>query len=849
MILFSTSTVIGGPGFPCAHFSDCLCNGDCINNVCVETCPDGPCTIGMCDIDLQACVNVPFGPDCDGDGTPDDCDDDDDNDGLLDVNDNCDCVPGQGDCDSNGIEDVCDITAGEGDCNRNGILDSCELASLDCNTNGQIDSCEVLLSHDQMTLRDGPLAYWRMNESSSTAVDLADRIAPLEFDRQDGTYVGTISVGQVGANQDAGEAVRLDGVDDFIDLDVKLFDELKIIKPAAVTFEAWIKNDHLNFDQALFVTLLENSIAGISMTIRTSTNTIKVGARSSPADLQALTAEAPYTTSGQWRHVVSIADFADGQIRIYLDGALEINQPVVFDKSFYEPGTDTSPGVYEDALGVNKKHDNLFFDGFLDEVAVYARELTADEILEHFHARTGVSHITLSLDVNTNSIPDVCDPDCNTNSIPDVWEVAAGTAPDCNANWVPDDCDVAIATSSDTNSNSIPDECDLSVYESMGVGFVIRVVTEDGQSLTNVSPISGGTVSVVVQGGLVNPAETDGLALWSTSLLNLGTFTPTFSMCDTNSVSLIRPPEMKSFDRNDGITNAPGPDPLNPSKQTGYVGTCNSGGFGLIQVGGSQNVIGPVQGLTYPVGTLTPQFANNAQFVDLLEGTISVPGGFHFGETIVVTLDQPRASAVVDVSAGPPYLVDPVSVGVVGSLTIVVGADTVAPQILAAQSVSMHVGTNHAIDVFAGSTECRSGDPESISVTFDENIFPIDGDLADNDDVLLSSGTVTGQSIFRDTITIEVSGVTDAACLDVTFPGLQDISGNSVTASLGIRILAGDVDDDSGVDGDDETAASLHSGQKNSASIFRNDVNLDGIVDGFDVTIVQGAAGKTVTCP
>ncbi|HVP12101.1 MAG TPA: dockerin type I domain-containing protein, partial [Phycisphaerae bacterium] len=77
-------------------------------------------------------------------------------------------------------------------------------------------------------------------------------------------------------------------------------------------------------------------------------------------------------------------------------------------------------------------------------------------------------------DINSNGIPDGCEPDCNKNDIPDSWEVAQNLVDDCNANGVPDECerdcnengvpdacDIANQTSEDCNGNLVPDECDL----------------------------------------------------------------------------------------------------------------------------------------------------------------------------------------------------------------------------------------------------------------------------------------------------------------------------------------------------------------------------------------------------
>jgi len=74
------------------------------------------------------------------------------------------------------------------------------------------------------------------------------------------------------------------------------------------------------------------------------------------------------------------------------------------------------------------------------------------------------------LDANANSVPDECE-DCDHDGILDPAEILAGAPdidsdgvpdacqPDCNANGVPDTLDVDLATSLDDNGDGVPDEC------------------------------------------------------------------------------------------------------------------------------------------------------------------------------------------------------------------------------------------------------------------------------------------------------------------------------------------------------------------------------------------------------
>jgi hypothetical protein len=49
-----------------------------------------------------------------------------------------------------------------------------------------------------------------------------------------------------------------------------------------------------------------------------------------------------------------------------------------------------------------------------------------------------------SADVDSNQVPDECQPDCNMNALPDPWECSTGRAPDCNGDLKPDTCQGAV---------------------------------------------------------------------------------------------------------------------------------------------------------------------------------------------------------------------------------------------------------------------------------------------------------------------------------------------------------------------------------------------------------------------
>ncbi len=85
-------------------------------------------------------------------------------------------------------------------------------------------------------------------------------------------------------------------------------------------------------------------------------------------------------TDGNWHHVVAVQDAVMSQLRIYVDGVLEGTTSTLFSSDFVMPSTPVTIGqvALTDSVTVE-------FIGRLDEVAVYNRTMSLNEILAHFN--------------------------------------------------------------------------------------------------------------------------------------------------------------------------------------------------------------------------------------------------------------------------------------------------------------------------------------------------------------------------------------------------------------------------------------------------------------------------------
>jgi hypothetical protein len=205
-----------------------------------------------------------------------------------------------------------------------------------------------------MILSDGPVGYWRLNESvGPTAVDAS----PSGFD---GTYVGGVVLEQPGVLDD-GEgdlAAYFDGVDDRIEV----ADVLGFAEQASFSAEAWVKADSLDgvivgkleYDrgyQGWFFGLFNGNV------IFNRNPGVQMGAT------------AP--TLGEFHHLAVVYDGIT--MFIYIDGqqatAKAADFPIPAHTKSFMIGYGTSWGS---------------FPGVVDEVAVYDYPLSSSRVAAHF---------------------------------------------------------------------------------------------------------------------------------------------------------------------------------------------------------------------------------------------------------------------------------------------------------------------------------------------------------------------------------------------------------------------------------------------------------------------------------
>ena len=189
-----------------------------------------------------------------------------------------------------------------------------------------------------------------------------------------GTYNGTLVNGATYGTGIINQDFSLDGVNDYISISPVIGASLSAPN-IAHTYSAWVYPTNLT-DTFNFVFQNGDSTSGTALIL----NTNKIG-----FFIRGGTSWATSTatlTLNAWNHIVTTID-TSGNLKFYLNGAFDVLRTGI---TWSETPTYAYTQIGRYSSGVH------FFNGIIDEVGVWNRELSASEVTELYNSGSGLQY-------------------------------------------------------------------------------------------------------------------------------------------------------------------------------------------------------------------------------------------------------------------------------------------------------------------------------------------------------------------------------------------------------------------------------------------------------------------------
>lgn len=230
---------------------------------------------------------------------------------------------------------------------------------------------------------DGPTAYWRLGEGSGT-------VAHDYWGGHDGAYRGTVNLGRSGYSAlDGDTAVSFGSANTYVGGISGT--EINFTGPTVnFTLEAWVNGPPTQVAGAGIIAKGTGTNGGNGdeqFAIDVNNGNFRFYIRKA-SDNTAVEVNASVGPNGSWQHVVGVYDSVGGFMHLYVNG-VEMADPGTVPPS--GPRTSSHPvSIGARRGGVDPSYD-LYFDGSIDEVAIYSTALSSEQVAAHYAAQYGNS--------------------------------------------------------------------------------------------------------------------------------------------------------------------------------------------------------------------------------------------------------------------------------------------------------------------------------------------------------------------------------------------------------------------------------------------------------------------------
>jgi hypothetical protein len=290
----------------------------------------------------------------------------------------------------------------------------------------EVHQAGVLPAYPAAIVAAGPVAYWRLGESASPVVDLADLAAAPEVGPQDGVFAGFAAANLAAAGprpadttggnfltgfEGANRAPFFQGDNDGGNDVVLVPDDgnLSFASGRKFTFEAWVKGSPTQEGGGAILAKGTGG-GGEQFACDTVSNKFRFFVRN--AGGSAFVAQSNVAPNNTWQHLAGVCDATQNLFRLYVNGvqAASATAPT----SLLATAHDVSIGARKNS-GTNDY--NLNFAGIVDEVALFNRALPLAEITAHYQAAfapspggADLTDAVFAMELRTLEIPSAAPP-------------------------------------------------------------------------------------------------------------------------------------------------------------------------------------------------------------------------------------------------------------------------------------------------------------------------------------------------------------------------------------------------------------------------------------------------------
>lgn len=231
------------------------------------------------------------------------------------------------------------------------------------------------MAYDTEVLADSPVGYWRLGESAGTTA------TDSSTNTNDGTYVGSPTLGATGVITGSNTAVDFDGTDDGVGIPDD--SAIQDIFATGGTVEAWVRAPG------------QGGVTSIASKTNPSNNDGWEFTIDGSDDVQFLI-DFSGGTRGIWRTTTALSLNTNHHIVLTYDASSDANDPIIYvdDVSIGISETSTPSGTFVTDVGLDfdigqsPPTGSRHFDGVIDEVALYTSVLSAARVTAHFDAGT-----------------------------------------------------------------------------------------------------------------------------------------------------------------------------------------------------------------------------------------------------------------------------------------------------------------------------------------------------------------------------------------------------------------------------------------------------------------------------